>query len=218
MKKMIAYSLIGIGVLLIIGGGVLLSRNGSNQTESKAKPGVPTEAASSLHNRSKFTSSAPASETEKNEASEKGVAFEKFVVTKFDKRFFKIKEWQGDKYHEGYYAENNKNPDLVIEHMLKDQQNTFAIECKWRSNTNIEVFDWCTDEQLEHYKKYSEEKGLPVFVVIGLGGQPMTPAEVYVVPLRRMKYADVKRQYLQAFKREDVNRDFVYDGRIKFLK
>ncbi len=167
MKKMIAYLLIGIGVLLIICGGVLLSRNGSNQTKSKRQPAVPTDEASRQHDGSKFTSSGAQSETGKKESEEKGVAFEKFVVKKLNMRSFKVKEWQGDKYHEGYYAENNKNPDFVIEHKRKDQQNTFAIECKWRSNTNNEVFNWCTDEKLEHYKRYSEEKGLPVFVVIG---------------------------------------------------
>ena len=45
----------------------------------------------------------------------KGDDFEKFIVQKFNKKFFRIKEWAGDKYVKGIYAETTPQPDLLLE-------------------------------------------------------------------------------------------------------
>ena len=54
------------------------------------------------------------------------------MVAKFSKKYFKLKEWAGDKYVNGTYAETNFHPDLVFKFTLKGESKTFAVECKWR--------------------------------------------------------------------------------------
>jgi uncharacterized tellurite resistance protein B-like protein len=46
---------------------------------------------------------------------EKGLRFEKYVVHRFDLRYHKIKEWRGDKFTNGIYAESSKYPDIEVE-------------------------------------------------------------------------------------------------------
>src|SRR5476651_2527300 len=48
-------------------------------------------------------------------AKEKGDKFQKYVVTKFDPAYFRMKEWRSDKYIDGLYPKSNLDPDLVYE-------------------------------------------------------------------------------------------------------
>jgi hypothetical protein len=137
---------------------------------------------------------------------EKGLSFEKYVVSKINRNFFEILEWQGDKFHEGAYAKSNMNPDLVIR--TKNNKATIALECKWRSKFYNEQVQWSTDDQLERYLQYQKSKGTKVYVIIGIGGEPITPSEVYLVPLDKLKYPFVTKSYLEQYKHHNVNKNF----------
>jgi hypothetical protein len=145
----------------------------------------------------------------KDNSKEKGDAFEGYAVSKFKTNFFKLLEWQGDKYHNGIYPESNQNPDLL--YGLQGQADKFAVECKWRSGFINGKVEWTNDQQLKRYNQYMLEKNLPVFIVLGIGGEPSRPDEVYAIPLRRMKYSFATKDYLQQFKRLDASRNFYYD-------
>jgi len=152
----------------------------------------------------------------KENAEEKGYSFEKYVVSKFNRSFFKLLEWQGDKYHNGIYAESTQNPDLIFG--LQGREEMLAIECKWRSGFNNGKVEWTNDQQLKRYNKYMVEKKVRVFIVLGIGGEPSQPDEVYAIPLRSMKYSFAAKDYLQHFKRLDGSSNFYYDVKEKFLK
>ena len=57
-----------------------------------------------------------------------GDDFEKFIVQKFNRKYYKVKEWAGDKYINGIYAETTQQPDLIIELNLEFSSTTFAVE------------------------------------------------------------------------------------------
>lgn len=117
----------------------------------------------------------------------KGVEFEKFVISKFGRKFWSIKDWRGDKSMDGRYSESSMYPDLEMKLSLKDQEYVVAVECKWRNNFNNErKIKWSYSEQFERYKKYVEKTGYPVFVAIGIGGVPSKPENLYMVPLSAM--------------------------------
>jgi hypothetical protein len=113
----------------------------------------------------------------------KGLAFEKFVVSRFSKDFFDIIDWRGDKSHQGFYPQSNCFPDLVMHYTPKHID--FAVECKWRQNF-YDHFDQKIQDQIETYKKFSAERQLKVFLVIGIGGSPHAPTHLYIVPLREV--------------------------------
>ncbi len=48
-----------------------------------------------------------------SDSQKKGEEFEKFIVKKFNKEYFTLKEWTSDKYIDGIYAESTRNPDIV---------------------------------------------------------------------------------------------------------
>jgi len=143
---------------------------------------------------------------------EKGVLFEKFVVKKFSKKYFTIKEWRGDKFVEGVYADSNKLPDMEIELKLHNNIVKFAVECKWRYRFNKNQFE-LKEYNLKNYREFEKEKNIPVFIVVGIGGKPSLPELMYVIPLKEIKKNIIVRRDMTKYLYEDIKKDFYYDVR-----
>lgn len=129
-----------------------------------------------------------ASETQLIDFSKKsGDDFEKFVVQKFDRKYFKLKEWAGDKYVDGIYAETTLQPDLLLEFRFKGKTSEIAVECKWRSDYMRGGIEFATESQFKRYQDFGKKRDIPVFIVIGIGGKPESPQYFYVVPIAEIK-------------------------------
>lgn len=150
------------------------------------------------------------------ENKQKGDAFEKYVVQRFNREFFNIMEWRSDKYVNGIYAVSNHFPDLEVMYKAGHTQDSFAIECKWRKGFYNNEIEWARDYQIKNYKKYAEEVRLPVFIVIGIGGKPDDPAELFIVPLESAKTNVFTNSELLPFKK--YRKDFYWDVSQKTLK
>lgn len=205
MRKPMGYILIIAGVVLAVVGTVMVTRKDSpsNCMESVMEADVGTPAKpEEIPNGSGLT-----------ESEQKGYDFEVWVKDHFDQNFFTLKEWRGDKHDKGTYAESNRYPDMEwsFDFNKKDVHETFAVECKWRKSFHNGSIEWASEENIEIYNKFAEDRNMPVFVVIGIGGTPKSPDDVYVVPLKSLRYPFVKKEYLLGFQREDVQKNFYYD-------
>jgi hypothetical protein len=150
----------------------------------------------------------------------KGSRFEAYVVTKFSRKYFRVLYWRGDKNINGVYAESDKNPDLEMEFRLGENRTRFAVECKWRKQRfgKKSCVLWAKNRQIMNYNDYSRSRTIPVFVIIGVGGSPDDPEDVYIIPLSRLKYPYATMDYLQQFRRSDIHRDFFFDADRLVLK
>lgn len=143
---------------------------------------------------------------------DKGNAFEEFVAERFViNTCFTIKDWHSFKGN-GMYVEANTYPDLLMELKRNDGAYQFAVECKWRKDFQSgSILEWATSEQFLHYITFAHTKRIPVFVVIGVGGEPSAPNEVYVLPLQELTATVVKRYTLQPYRRRNASSPFYYD-------
>jgi LPXTG-motif cell wall-anchored protein len=133
--------------------------------------------------------------------SEKGIAFEKYVVERFNPEYFELKEWRSDKYHEGVYASSNQLPDLEYHFRTQSQFAKFAVECKWRAEFFKGRIEWAKGYQLSKYRDYERKSRITVFVIIGLGGTPESPQSVYLIPLRQIRSNVLTEQQLKPYYR-----------------
>ena len=147
---------------------------------------------------------------------EKGDAFEKWVVERFNSKYFKIKEWRSDKYHDGLYAASNMMPDLVFELKSNGVFTAFAIECKWRSSYFHNTVELAKEYQLRNYKEYALKNQIPVFIVLGVGGQPADPALIYIVPLEEVDTNVFSKEALSRFHRKSKG-TFYFNAESKVL-
>ena len=158
------------------------------------------------------------SETELiNYNKKKGDDFEKFIVQKFNKNYFQIKEWAGDKYVKGIYAETTPQPDILVEFNLNQNRYPFAVECKWRHNLYKGGIEFAKKDQLFRYKDYEKTKNIPVFIAIGIGGKADSPENIYVIPLRLLETNFITLKDLKKYEK-DSDKYFYYDIKTKELK
>ncbi|WP_157593029.1 hypothetical protein [Rufibacter tibetensis] len=152
-----------------------------------------------------------------DESKRKGDDFEKFIIQKFNRKYFSIKEWEGDKYVNGLYAETTLNPDMTLELNLKDEKKQFAVECKWKQNFYRNGVEVASNAQLARYKKFETEKGIPVFMTVGIDGEAASPKSLYVIPLKEIKDNFIHVSQLKKFEK-DVNEKFFFDLKSEVLQ
>jgi hypothetical protein len=146
-----------------------------------------------------------------------GDDFEKFIVQKFSKRFFTIKEWAGDKYVNGIYAVTTQQPDLLIEFQMGNQRSSFSVECKWRKRFYNSEIEFATQEQFDRYKNFQESMQIPVYVAIGIGGKGGAPEHLYLVPLNSLDGTIIHFNKIRKYKKP-LDKDFFFDPEKKELR
>lgn len=146
---------------------------------------------------------------------QKGDDFERFVAKNFNPEFFTILEWTSDKAANGMFVMSNMNPDIVLQFGRRGDK--FAVECKYRSNYNNDELELTYDEQLDRYKKYEKEKGMPVFIVIGVGGTARSPESLFVVPVNDLTKSSMSRKELSAYYK-NPDKEFFYNYSSKSLQ
>ncbi len=138
---------------------------------------------------------------------EKGDLFEGFIASKFDKKYFTLKEWAGDKYANGIYAETTIQPDLKLHFKLRNNEQDFAIECKYRSKYYKNGIEWAKQSQLNNYMKFEQDYNMPVFVAIGVGGNADNPAELFIIPLNEITHTFLYKSFLQKHKKMNFQKN-----------
>ncbi len=150
---------------------------------------------------------------------EKGDDFEKYIVQKFAKKYFTIAEWAGDKYVNGKYAETTTQPDLKIKFKNNDVVVDFAVECKYRTNYYKNGIEWCSERQLQNYKKFASGKNIPVFIVIGVSGLANEPNELYLIPLNKIETNFLTKDFLSNFRKSNFkDNNLFFDSKTNILK
>lgn len=146
-----------------------------------------------------------------------GLDFEKFVVKKFNPEFFVLKQWAGDKFVEGRYAESTLEPDLQLELKLGKNRYPLAVECKWRKSVKGDFIRFANDGQLNRYQEFESRTKMPTFIVLGVGGSPSTPERLYIIPVSAFKNPTQHIDNLINYKR-GVDRNFFFDQKNKELR
>lgn len=158
------------------------------------------------------------SETEIIDLNKKnGADFEKFIVQKFDKKYYTIKEWAGDKYINGTYAETTTQPDILLEFNLNHKSSQLSVECKWRNNLYKNGVEFAKQEQFERYKRFQNNMKIPVFIAIGIGGKGRSPEKLFIVPLAEIDSNYIHINKLKNYEKK-IHTNFYFDVEKNELK
>ncbi len=133
----------------------------------------------------------------------KGDDFEVFVIERFSNKYFKCKSWRSDKKAPNHFPESNKYPDLELEFSHKDYSRKIAVECKFRSNFSGGCVDLGSYDKLQEYKNFERENNIQVYLVLGVGGEPTAPEELYLIPLphiesNKLYKSNLKNDYIKS--------------------
>ena len=145
----------------------------------------------------------------------KGREFEDFVLELFDlneTKTYSLLEWRSDKSMGEISPVSNTYPDFVLEYKEGRRKKKFAIECKWRASIPKRFTQPLFEpEQITHYQEYAVEKAQKVIIILGVGGEPSLPEELYLIPIDAISQIQSKPSLLKKFKREIVDKWFSID-------
>src|SRR5659263_379159 len=69
-------------------------------------------------------------------------------------------------------------------------------------------------EQLKRYKEFSYQRRIPVFIVIGLGGNDNEPKKMFNIPLEEAKYPALYPSVFNRFSRNPKDSFFWKNGKL----
>jgi len=142
---------------------------------------------------------------------EKGRLFESYIIELFNEEYFKLIKWRkAQKTNDRLALLTSSYPDLELI-FVGAKKYKFAVECKWRKEFVSGKIDWATDYQICSYESFENKFRIPVFVAIGIGGEPSNPEKLFVTPLRNIcRYREVYETELIPFIRKPTHK-FFYD-------
>ena len=142
----------------------------------------------------------------------KGREFEDFVLELFDMNeanAYSLLEWRSDKSTGEISPVSNTYPDFVLEYRGGRKKVKFSVECKWRSFISQRMTKpIITPEQLVRYQEYAIEKKQDVFIILGVGGEPSMPDDLYIIPIDSFAQIQSKPSLLGKYKRDKVSKWF----------
>ena len=144
----------------------------------------------------------------------KGQRFEQFIIKLFNDHFFHLKKWRASENFIGSSLPiDHWYPDLEMELVFtREKKYRFAVECKWRKEFRDGKIDWASNDQICTYRKFQDQVRIPVFVAIGIGGEPDSPEKLFLTPLNSIHmYNGLYESNLIPFNRKPT-RKFYYDA------
>ncbi len=144
---------------------------------------------------------------------EKGQRFEQFIIKLFNEHFFYLKKWRkSEKFGDASLRIDYWNPDLEMELVFTGTRKyRFAVECKWRRELCNGKIRWAEDHQICSYRMFQDQVRIPVFVAIGIGGEPDNPEKLFLTPLNNIHmHSELYETDLIPFKRKPTHK-FYYD-------
>lgn len=138
---------------------------------------------------------------EKEKYLKMGIEFERYVLHLFPPDEFSIVDYTKDVLKKmDVRVESDLNPDLEVRHIESDT--VFFVECKFRSGLYKGNLSWTRESQLERYNDFAFINEIPVFVVIGLGGEPASPKRMFCIPLNEAFLTDLPKYLYETYERK----------------
>lgn len=98
-------------------------------------------------------------------------------------------------------------PDLIFRANFLDEKPCFAIECKYHKSLYSKVYT-LNKKEVEEFREFMNDKRIPIFVVVGIGGESSRPESLFVIPFKHKYFNDkyflenkffIKKEYLTRF-------------------
>lgn len=159
-----------------------------------------------------------AKQTTDTDSYEKGRLFEQYVIELFNKESFQLKKWRkSERITDRIYSPDHSNPDLELT-LFGKKQYRFAVECKWRKEFKEGKIEWAANFQISSYENFQTRFRIPVFIAIGIGGEPSAPEKLFVTPLDNIcNYTSVYESDLIPYKRKPTHKFFFDTVQLKLF-
>ena len=135
--------------------------------------------------------------------------FEDFVITLFDPLYFRYKRPKAERVYAGSAHELEAKPDLIFEFNQKDMDARFAIKCQYYKHVAKNEVQLFSADALQGFRRF-DEKEMDVYYVLGFGGTPDDPEELFFLPAKAIGEEYVTKGALRSFSKSGM---FYYNSK-----
>lgn len=136
--------------------------------------------------------------------------FETFVVTLFDPLYFKCMRPKAEPVYAGNEVVTERGPDLIFDYRQKSDHVRFAIICQYYRHIAKNEVQLLPYERRAFVRQYEIEKGFDVYYVLGFGGKPDDPRELFFIPASEVRSEYMARNELRQYSKSGM---FYYNRR-----
>lgn len=134
--------------------------------------------------------------------------FESFVITLFDPLYFQYKRPKQQRVYAGNPQASQPAPDLIFEFRQKETEVRFAILCRYYKHIAKNEVQIMSLEFRRGLLKY--ESDLDLYYVLGFGGTPDDPKELYFIPAAEVDSDYITKASLRQYSKSGM---FYYNRR-----
>jgi hypothetical protein len=174
----------------------------NSNIQSEAEPKILDSKVNTTHQNTEEINELSISQPEKTkeEKEKMGKEFVDTIISRFNRKYFKLMDVKSDYFRDGRYPEANKYPDILFEYNdFTHKEVQFAVECKFRSNLNGKKVFIDKMEKIENYKNFGAKRGLPVFLVLGVCGNPKNPENIFIIPIQDIHSPEMSEFQLKKY-------------------
>jgi len=127
----------------------------------------------------------------------KGEAFEEYLRDRIfpEELYTLFHQTHGYEQNDKRFVESSLLPDLGFYPVRTKKK--FYVEAKYRSSFVGDKLEWAKDYQLKRYREI--DRDTPVFIAIGLGGEPKHPDKLFLIPVSHIKYTGLFGSFLKPY-------------------
>lgn len=201
------YVFVLVGLLLVVGFVLLIS--GTRKKGDTAKKPVNEEQATSksasfdavTEKRDPKAAEVPR-RTPRARQPQEHLAFESLVTSLFDPLYFRFRKRKLQPVLANDHPEDEARAGMEFQFQNKDVGPVrFVVQCVYLADPGAEELQLFPEERLRLNRQLMEEPGIHLYYVIGLGGSPDNPIELYLLPGPLLKYPLVHKKALAPFRK-----------------
>ena len=134
--------------------------------------------------------------------------FEAFVITLFDPLYFQYKRPKQQRVYAGNRHEAQAAPDLIFQFRQKETEVRFAMLCRYYKHVAKNEVQIASPDFRKALAQIEQDTDL--YFVLGFGGAPDDPKELYFVPASEVSGDYITRTALQQYSKSGM---FYYNRR-----
>lgn len=125
--------------------------------------------------------------------------FEAFVVTLFDPLYFRPRRPKAEHVFAAKVSEGETVPDLEFEFNHKETRMRFAIKCLYYKNRSSRELQLFSAERQQVFREFEEDQKMDLYYILGIGGTPDDPKELYLVPSKAIRSEFIRKEALRPY-------------------
>lgn len=131
--------------------------------------------------------------------------FESFVISLFDPLYFQhSKPRRNQAVMAGDVPQFESAPNLEFEFNNKDAHTRFAIKCQYFKNVDTQEIQIFPPGRYQRFRDFENATGMSLYFVLGFGGAPDDPKELFLVPAGELKRELIRKEEIRRYSKSGM--------------